>query len=149
MRNPFEIFATTFPDFPNAVCAKDYVQPDWWFPENIRSADGRKQILDYALSGCKVCPHLQECLQYATDNGIVDGIWGGTIMSEKLKTEHEYSKSYQNYQRVKELLNIGFTLEKACEEVGIKTNTFSRYEFFEKDGWRNRPITTKKNNRRK
>lgn len=31
---------------------------------------------------CEGCPVRERCLEWATTNGIVDGVWGGQVMSQ-------------------------------------------------------------------
>ena len=57
----------------------------FFFPSNV--ADYKK-----AVSFCNKCPVKQECLNYALENEIVYGVWGGTgekdrrvILSKKTK----------------------------------------------------------------
>lgn len=52
-----------------ARCA-DIPDPDLFFPE-------RGSSTKYAMALCKRCPVKQECLDYAVQNKIEDGIWGG------------------------------------------------------------------------
>ena len=56
----------------DAAC-QDY-DPDMWFPSPGESAKEAKRI-------CAACNVREECLQYALDNSIKHGIWGG--VSEK------------------------------------------------------------------
>lgn len=47
--------------------------PNLFFPE-----DGHKIQARIARQVCAVCPVADDCLAYALDNFIRDGIWGGT-----------------------------------------------------------------------
>ena len=51
-----------------ARCAE--IGTDLWFPELGDPGRAAKAI-------CAECPVAAQCLQYAIDNGISDGIWGG------------------------------------------------------------------------
>lgn len=57
-----------------AVCAS--ADPEEWFPEQGSSSQRAKKI-------CGGCPVIDECLQFAIDNG-EHGIWGGTSRRERL-----------------------------------------------------------------
>lgn len=52
----------------DAVCAQ--TDPDMFFPEQGGNVQSVKQI-------CRACPVAMQCLQFATDNVIQEGIWGG------------------------------------------------------------------------
>ena len=52
----------------DAVCAE--VGGEFWFPEKGGSAAIPKRI-------CGTCPVVQQCLEYALENGLEYGIWGG------------------------------------------------------------------------
>lgn len=45
--------------------------PDMFFPERGGATAAAKEL-------CRVCIVRQDCLDYALDNGIHHGIWGGT-----------------------------------------------------------------------
>lgn len=51
-----------------AACAE--IGGDFWFPEKGEFAIEAKQI-------CAGCPVIRECLEYALDNRITEGVWGG------------------------------------------------------------------------
>jgi WhiB family redox-sensing transcriptional regulator len=52
----------------SAACAQ--IGGDFWFPEKGDFANDAKQI-------CSGCPVRAECLEYALDNKIQEGVWGG------------------------------------------------------------------------
>jgi WhiB family redox-sensing transcriptional regulator len=51
-----------------AACAQ--IGGDFWFPEKGDFALDAKRI-------CHDCPVQDECLEYALDNKIQEGVWGG------------------------------------------------------------------------
>lgn len=57
-----------------AACNKDYIDPETFFDPLLQDA---------ALAICKSCPIRQLCLQYALQERITDGIWGGTTESQR------------------------------------------------------------------
>lgn len=52
----------------HALCAE--VGGDAWFPTKGEPTAPAKKI-------CALCPVTQECLDYAIDNSIAFGVWGG------------------------------------------------------------------------
>lgn len=58
----------------DAICVQ--VGPDPWFIERGESARPAKRI-------CADCPVRQQCLQYALDAHITEGIWGGLTPRER------------------------------------------------------------------
>lgn len=55
--------------------------PDIFFPTGA-STPLTKQIAQ-AKSICRDCPVSSECLQWALEDPLMDGIWGGTTHSER------------------------------------------------------------------
>lgn len=70
-----------FPEFDNPLCAQ--VDPELWFPE---TSEERRIKTPRAKSICGRCNHQVDCLKYAVDYAISDGIWGG-------QTEHERTRA--------------------------------------------------------
>jgi len=139
--DPFSIFATTFPHFPGAKCATGLVDPDLWFPESKpRNSFERLEAESTAIEVCSGCPYQDQCLRFAIDNEIRDGIWGGVVSEQRNKLiglHEKKSLRVQKLENIRSLLNQGFTLEQACDEVGIKLTTYDRYIQYEKHGWPN------------
>lgn len=53
----------------DAAC-KSAPNPDDFFPENGPAPDDKLDL-------CRACPVRLQCLNYALENGIDDGLWGG------------------------------------------------------------------------
>jgi len=53
--------------------------PDLWFPD--MSDTNGQNAAHQAITTCQTCPVIGECDQYATEEDITDGIWGGIIRS--------------------------------------------------------------------
>src|ERR671939_382322 len=60
-----------------AVCASEWVDPDWWFAP----ADDPDQ--EAARGICGACPVHRSCLAYALVTSEPHGIWGGYDDSER------------------------------------------------------------------
>lgn len=62
---------------PLAACRT--ADPELFFPDD----SGTPGVDRQALSFCTGCLVRSECLAYALDNGIADGIWGGVTEAER------------------------------------------------------------------
>mgnify|MGYP000455695570 CR=1 FL=1 len=134
--DPFTQFSLGLPNFPEAKCASSDFDPDVWFPESLRDPTARDSQIIVAKAHCTSCVHQVECLQFALDNSIGDGIWGGTLPEERRKPNQTRSQIRQSkLDAVRALQARGMSLERACSDVGISTKTFDRYRHFERAGW--------------
>jgi len=136
--DPFTQFSLSLPNFPDAKCASSDFNPDTWFPEALRNLEVRAEDTFIARALCGECVHQVDCLQFALDNGIGDGIWGGSLPEERRAQLGNQSKSAVRQGKldaVRALVARGMSLERACADVGLSTKTFDRYRHFEKNGW--------------
>jgi Transcription factor WhiB len=67
------------PTFPDAQCA-DFPFPDLFFPE---SQEQTKDVRPMIKKTCSLCVHQSDCLAFAIDNNIREGIWGGLTPDER------------------------------------------------------------------
>ena len=77
----FNDFNIKFPQFKNALCRQTGFG-DLWFPET------REEVSTFtpqAKKICARCSHRVECLDFALEEGIQDGIWGGLSRRDRLK----------------------------------------------------------------
>ncbi|NBT79097.1 MAG: WhiB family transcriptional regulator [Betaproteobacteria bacterium] len=136
--DPFTQFSLSLPNFPDAKCASSDFDPDTWFPEALRDTDAKDSQIMVAQSHCFSCVHQVDCLQFALDNRIGDGIWGGSLPEERRAALGNQSKSAVRQGKldaVRALVARGMSLERACADVGLSTKTFDRYRHFERAGW--------------
>jgi WhiB family redox-sensing transcriptional regulator len=134
--DPFTQFSLDIPNFPQAQCASSDFDPDTWFPEGLRNLGVRVEDTIVAKTLCGQCVHQMDCLQFALDNGIGDGIWGGLLPEERRQPDQSKSQVRQaKLDAVRALLARGMNLDRACADVGLSTKTFDRYRHFEKHGW--------------
>jgi len=83
-------FLPLAPDFPQAGCLEEY--PDLWFPFGYDDREDQfhvgisRRIAETAIDICYDCPHMIECGQYATENHILHGIWGGLTEKDRQAT---------------------------------------------------------------
>jgi WhiB family transcriptional regulator, redox-sensing transcriptional regulator len=55
--------------------------PDLFFPISTTGAALRQ--IEQAKRICRNCPVRIQCLAWAVDNGVTDGVWGGTTEDER------------------------------------------------------------------
>lgn len=70
----------------DALCAE--VGGDVWFPEEHESPRQAKEV-------CRRCPVRVECLEYALDNDLRFGVWGGTSERERQKIRKQRATGQQ------------------------------------------------------
>jgi len=110
------------PDLPLASC-RDIPNPDLFFPaEKIVSNLILKQISKI----CSECPENVACLKYSLDNRIREGFWGGVSPQERevMRPRNNRPEKGDALREVDRLLAMGMTLERACEERGIKIESY-------------------------
>lgn len=80
--SPF--WAPQTPSFPNAECLKEI--PDVWFPQSddgtVTHAEAVK-IEAAAVDMCYDCPHMIDCGNYAVENRMEFGVWGGLTEADR------------------------------------------------------------------
>lgn len=64
------------------LCRDD--DPERWFPLSYKGKAAQLQV-DEAKAVCRRCLVASECLAYAVDNGLPDGIFGGHTPAERPK----------------------------------------------------------------
>lgn len=88
LMNEFSLFNKDFSWGDEAACKG--MPTDMFFPERGNSTTERKAIKELC-GGCKV---RQQCLDFAIDNFITYGIWGGMTLNERrrYKARAEWAK---------------------------------------------------------
>ena len=68
----------------DATCKRLLINPIIFYPigRQVSQAPLAKKV-------CSICPVQSECLNYALDNGIKDGIWGGLTKTERKRLRRE------------------------------------------------------------
>lgn len=66
----------------DSKCGNDGIDPELFFPIGYKSGPDLKQV-EQAKSICKQCPAKQDCLEWAIENGVVDGVFGGLTPDER------------------------------------------------------------------
>jgi WhiB family redox-sensing transcriptional regulator len=63
----------------NAACRE--IDPDLFFPIGASGHDLLR--IDEAKRVCRACPVQDQCLAWALDHGVTDGVWGGSTADER------------------------------------------------------------------
>jgi WhiB family redox-sensing transcriptional regulator len=64
-----------------AVAACRDADPDLFFP--IGTGGPARREIDEAKRICRTCPAQAQCLAWALDHGVTDGVWGGTTADDR------------------------------------------------------------------
>lgn len=67
------------PEWQDFAACSSHPHPEWWFPEGPDST----WMSDEARKICTTCPVRPACLEYALDQEIKHGVWGGTTGRER------------------------------------------------------------------
>lgn len=100
--------ALNLPDLPNALC-KDTENPDLFFGQHVcddtcdrlgcqgKSETGRAKRIDAAKAMCGKCVERIECANWAIDNKVPYGIWGGLNERERtmLRLNRKRATTYE------------------------------------------------------
>ena len=108
-----------------AHCA-DTIFPDLFFPTSLEEIEASEPMIQAI---CQGCPMKQECLQMALDNKDFNGYFGGVSPGERRKmSEHRSRVRRGNSNEVVRLMGLGYTLQDACDEVGILLASFMKWK---------------------
>jgi hypothetical protein len=69
----------TMPHFPEAACA-DIEDTEIFFQTKTKEIE---KVIDQVRELCFSCPHQKACVEYAIDEEIEYGIWGGYTASQR------------------------------------------------------------------
>lgn len=73
----------TMPNLSGAACdARLGHDPEVWFPETF-DHESREAVEGIALEVCWTCNVWTQCLQFAIDKDIKDGVWGGMTARDR------------------------------------------------------------------
>jgi WhiB family redox-sensing transcriptional regulator len=94
--------------------------PDPFFP-------GRGQSHEEAQACCTGCEVRSECLEYALDNGINHGVWGGTSEAERQRIRRARKVASTTALAVARLAERGVAPPAIAEQLGVTTRTVYRH----------------------
>jgi WhiB family redox-sensing transcriptional regulator len=83
------------PTFKEAQCA-GFAFPDLFFPDTLQELRDVKPMI--AMT-CKLCIHQTDCLAFAMDNNIKEGIWGGLTSDERKELKAKQERASRQEQR--------------------------------------------------
>lgn len=119
------ISGVNFPNFPQAQCAQ--VDPDFFFPDSKREYQARLPLLQ---SICNQCPHKSECAEFAIDEDITDGFWGGLTPDQRERISRSRGVHFdRRHRKLHEILQKklhGWTVENIAESMGIDVASVER-----------------------
>jgi WhiB family redox-sensing transcriptional regulator len=122
----------------SAHCA-DTLFPDLFFPTSLEEVETSEPMIQAI---CKNCPVRQECLQLALDNKDFNGYFGGVSPEDRRKMSAHRSRVRRgNSKEVIRLMEMGWSLKDACDEVNILPASFAK--------WKNQGTKTNKDKDKK
>jgi WhiB family transcriptional regulator, redox-sensing transcriptional regulator len=68
------------PDLAGAACTKE--DPELFFP--VGNTGPALLQIEQARAVCRSCPVVDDCLAWALESGVTDGVWGGMSEDERL-----------------------------------------------------------------
>lgn len=78
------------PDFSGGLCdMRNGANPDDWFAAEVTD----RMLVQACITICKRCPMTDECLAYALEHDIAEGVWGGIPASERQKSKRQLAWS--------------------------------------------------------
>ena len=108
-----------------AHCANT-IFPDLFFPTSVEEVQTSEPLIKQI---CQDCPMKQECLQLALDAKDFNGYFGGVSPEERRKMSAYRSRVKRgNSNEVVRLMGLGYTLQDACDEVGILLASFMKWK---------------------
>jgi len=125
MSQTFEFGFGNAQRWETAHCAGT-IFPDLFFPTSLEEIVQSEPMIEQI---CGTCPLKAECLKVALDNKDFEGYWGGVSPEERRKmSAHRSRVKRGNSNEVVRLMGLGYTLQDACDEVGILLASFMKWK---------------------
>jgi hypothetical protein len=104
----------------DALCAT--TDPEAFLPKKGGSTARAKAI-------CAQCDVQAQCLEYALQNGPVQGVWGGTSERERrdMKRSGESARTRLDYVRIADLVKNGLSDSDVADRVGCSVESVGRW----------------------
>jgi hypothetical protein len=109
------------PKLSEAAC-REYAFPDVFFPTSKKDEADRLPFLQAICGGCI---ERKECLKFALEQNIVDGIWAGTTPEMRKNIKVSPSNQYfeaTNADRIRELFNKGKSPQQIARLLSVETS---------------------------
>lgn len=110
----------TFPKFTDPKCAGT---GDLFFPDSQHQWEEATLKLRQI---CGSCSHKIECLDYALENIVEEGFWGGMTPKERKAISTREKEKNRRYREVQELISLGLDEEEIAKKLGIKKSSLKR-----------------------
>jgi WhiB family redox-sensing transcriptional regulator len=109
----------------SANCANT-IFPDLFFPTSLEEVEASEPMIQAI---CKDCPVRQECLDLALNNKDFNGYFGGVSPEDRRIMSAQQSRVRRgNSKEVVRLMEMGWSLQDACDEVGILLASFMKWK---------------------
>ena len=122
MQLNLEKFISHLPSFPYALCVT-ISDKDYFFPESKRELKERIETLQGL---CAQCPHKKQCLKFAVDNHITEGIWGGTTPIQRQKLITKKKGENLRHREIQKLFALGLNRLEVAQKLDIKPASLDR-----------------------
>jgi WhiB family redox-sensing transcriptional regulator len=116
MRVPKIWFA--LPDFRDGLCATEPL-PDLFFPDTAREERDWAHLYQAI---CESCHRRVECLDYALENNIEHGVWGGLTPAQREVIKPFRDKRILLIDAFEQLRAIGLSEEQSLDELDTSLN---------------------------
>lgn len=120
-----DIFTIPTPRFANALCA-EIGDPDLWFPE---SREERKDWTAPAKKVCFNCVERLDCLNFALEFDIREGIWGGEDERSRARFQPRSASGKVNSSkgaRAYRLARSGLSHEQIANHLALNHSSVSK-----------------------
>ena len=119
------ISAITFPNFTQAQCRE--VDPEFFFP--ISKADLEERLVDLQ-SICGRCIHQSDCAEFALEENIKDGFWGGFTEEQRKKMlrvrGNNFNKRHKSLSEILNKKSHGWSIESIAQSMGVDVASVER-----------------------
>lgn len=115
----------SFPNFVDAQCTTG--DPDFFFPNSEKELQERLPTLEAICNGCR---HKIDCAEFAIENAISDGFWGGftpdALRSMINVQGKHFDKRHKRLQEALAMREMGWSDEVIAEAMGVTVEAISR-----------------------
>jgi WhiB family redox-sensing transcriptional regulator len=117
--------AISFPNFPEAKCSEG--DPDYFFPT---SKEEQAERLENLQSICSSCIHQSDCAEFALNENIQHGFWGGLTSEERSHIVKVRGKHFDlRHKKLHEIIvkrSHGWTDHSIAKSMGIDIKSLER-----------------------